>query len=193
MTREPTGSMDSDDAQDQLSLATDVVSLLKSRHETLATAESLTGGLVAAALTDVAGSSAVIRGGIVAYAIEVKRDVLAVDAAVLSQHGAVSAEMAVEMAARAVELFTSTWSVSTTGVAGPDRQDGQPVGTVHVAVARSDPARRGAADEATGATCVSRSVGVKTTRLALTGSRRDIRVATVRAALRALRECLADP
>lgn len=197
MTGEPGRTTGWADAGDRLSLATDVVSLLRERRETLATAESLTGGLVAAALTDVVGSSAVIRGGIVAYATDVKRDVLTVDADVLNRQGAVSAAVAVEMAVRAGDLFASSWSVSTTGVAGPERQDGQPVGTVYVAVAGPDmpgsPGRVSNVDavESGVEDMVGAALGVETMTLALTGSRSEIRGLTVVHALQMLRDRIA--
>lgn len=197
MTGEPGRTTGWADAGDRLSLATDVVSLLRERRETLATAESLTGGLVAAALTDVVGSSAVIRGGIVAYATDVKRDVLTVDADVLNRQGAVSAAVAVEMAVRAGDLFASSWSVSTTGVAGPERQDGQPVGTVYVAVA--GPGMSGSPSRVSNVDAVESGVedmvwpalGVETMTLALTGSRSEIRGLTVVHALQMLRDRIA--
>lgn len=104
----------------------------------LATAESLTGGLVCAALTDVPGSSAVVRGAVVSYASDVKRDVLGVDADLLEREGAVHPEVAAAMALGAVRVLGADLALATTGVAGPDPSDGQPVGTVYVACARRD-------------------------------------------------------
>ncbi|MFD9816744.1 CinA family protein [Streptomyces sp. NPDC059080] len=108
--------------------------LLAARGETLAAAESLTGGLVAAGLTAVPGASRVVRGAVTAYATDVKRSVLGVDGELLAARGAVDGEVARQMACGVRRLLGADWGVATTGVAGPDPQDGQPVGTVYVAV-----------------------------------------------------------
>ncbi|MGP4003759.1 CinA family protein [Streptomyces sp. 8N706] len=147
--------------------AADVLELLVARGETLAVAESLTGGMVAAELTGVPGASRAFRGSVTAYASEVKRGVLGVDAVLLAERGAVDAEVARQMAEGVRRLMGADWGVSTTGVAGPDPQDGQPVGTVHVAVAGP----RG---------------GVGGLRLSLDGDRAGIRSESVQAALRLL-------
>jgi len=103
---------------------------------TVATGESCTGGLVAHALTEVPGSSAYVRGGIVAYANEVKTALLGVPAEVLEAHGAVSAQVAVAMAEGARERLGTDLGVGVTGVAGPDGgTDEKPVGLVYIAVA----------------------------------------------------------
>ncbi len=112
-----------------------IVAALVAGRLTIATAESLTGGLVCAALTEVPGASAVVRGGVVAYATDLKSSVLGVDADVLRRHGAVSRETAAAMAVGVCRLLSADVGVATTGVAGPDRQEGRPAGTVHVAVA----------------------------------------------------------
>jgi PncC family amidohydrolase len=112
----------------------DVVAGLRRRSETVCTVESLTGGLLCAVLTDVPGASQFVLGGIVAYTMDAKHDVVGVDEHLLAEHGAVSARAAQALAARARELFGSTWAVATTGVAGPATQEGNPVGTVFVAV-----------------------------------------------------------
>lgn len=117
-----------------------LVAELTARGETVAVAESLTGGLVVAELVGVPGASAVVRGGVVAYATPVKATVLGVDAELLAERGAVDPEVARQMAAGvrialAVDGVPATWGISTTGVAGPDPQDGQPVGTVFVGIA----------------------------------------------------------
>ncbi len=112
-----------------------VLYLLRERHETLATAESLTGGLVGDTLTSVPGSSAFFLGGAIAYATEVKQSLLGVSERTITEAGVVSAECAEEMAQGALRVTGATWAVSTTGVAGPDLQEGKPVGTVFVAVA----------------------------------------------------------
>lgn len=112
----------------------ELLELLTSSDASLATAESLTGGRLAAALTAVPGASASYRGGVVAYATEVKVRVLGVPDDVVSTVGVVSAECASAMA-RGVRLLTgATYGVATTGVAGPSEQEGKPVGTVFVAV-----------------------------------------------------------
>ena len=111
-----------------------VVRALADRSLTVATAESLTAGLVSARLADVPGASALLRGGVVAYASDVKADVLGVGAALLAAGGAVQAEVAVSMARGAARLLGASCAVATTGVAGPAEQDGRAVGTVFVAV-----------------------------------------------------------
>ncbi|MFE3327230.1 CinA family protein [Streptomyces sp. NPDC059176] len=115
--------------------ASAVLALLVQRGETLAVAESLTGGLVAAELTSVPGASQCFRGSVTAYATSVKRDLLGVDETLLAQRGAVDAEVAAQMAVGVRARLGAGWGIATTGVAGPEPQDGQPVGTVFVAVA----------------------------------------------------------
>lgn len=115
--------------------AAQALAALTAGGQRLAVAESLTGGLVAAALTDVPGASRAFRGGVTAYATEVKRELLGVDGALLEAGGAVQAEVAREMATGVRELLGADWGLATTGVAGPEPQDGTPVGTVYVAVA----------------------------------------------------------
>lgn len=116
------------------SLSEAVVARLAALGVSIGTAESLTGGLVCAALVDVPGASAVVRGGVVSYATEVKQDVLGVPAALLAQHGTVSRECVVAMAAGARRVLGADWAVATSGVAGPEPSEGLPRGTVHVAV-----------------------------------------------------------
>ncbi len=108
---------------------------LRRRGDTLATAESLTGGRLAALVTGVAGASRAYRGGVVAYATDVKQHLLGVPDDVVARHGVVSAECARAMAEGARVALGATWAVSTTGVAGPEQQEGKPVGTVYVGVA----------------------------------------------------------
>ncbi|SNQ49078.1 CinA-like protein [Frankia canadensis] len=123
---------------DEDSLESVVLGLLGARGATLAVAESLTGGLLAAALTDVPGASAVLRGGVVSYATEVKASALGVDADLLATEGAVSARTAAAMAAGVRERLGADYGLSTTGVAGPTEQEGKPVGTVHLGLAGPD-------------------------------------------------------
>ena len=115
--------------------AADLLAELHRRGATLATAESLTGGRLAALVTAVAGASRVYRGGVVAYATEAKQQLLGVPADLVARHGVVSAECARAMAEGARAALGATYAVSTTGVAGPDRQEGKPAGTVYVGVA----------------------------------------------------------
>ena len=110
-----------------------LVSALRARGLTIAAAESLTAGLVAARIADVPGASAVLRGGVVTYATDTKAEVLGVDPGLLAH--VVSREVAESMAKRARVLFSADVAVATTGVAGPEALDGQPPGTAWVAVA----------------------------------------------------------
>jgi nicotinamide-nucleotide amidase len=144
-------------------LAATAIGLLIARDETVATAESLTGGLVAAALTSVPGSSAAVRGGVVAYATELKAELLGVPADLLERHGAVHGGVAEAMAEGARNRLGATTGVATTGVAGPDPAEGKPVGMVFVAVAGPG--------------------GLASRQLALTGGREEIRAATVESVL----------
>lgn len=144
---------------------------LAARGETVATAESCTGGLLATALTTLAGSSRVFRGGVTAYANEAKVDLLGVDAQLIARHGAVSAEVAASMASGASRRLGATWGISLTGIAGPDGGTiDKPVGTVFLGLA--GPA------------------GVRTERLQLAGDRSAVRVGAARAALSILIEVL---
>jgi nicotinamide-nucleotide amidase len=153
-------------------LSREIIGLLAERGETIAVAESLTGGLLAAALTSVPGASAVLRGGIIAYATDLKDSLLGVPAELLDRYGAVHPAVAAAMAEGAGRRMTAAVGAATTGVAGPDPADGQPVGTVHIAV----------------------SAGGQTTAraLSLSGDRDQIRSDTVEQALgllvRVLRE-----
>ena len=118
-------------AEEERSVQEIVLDLCRARGLTLATAESCTGGLIAARLTDVAGASDVFRGGIVAYADDVKTQELGVPASLLSEHGAVSAEAAKAMAAGAREHLRVDVAVAVTGVAGPGGGTAEkPVGLV---------------------------------------------------------------
>jgi nicotinamide-nucleotide amidase len=146
--------------------AASIVSLLTDARATIATAESVTGGRLAARITDVPGASAVFAGGVVSYATAVKVAVLGVPDDLVAEHGVVSEECARSMAEGVRALLRTTYGVSTTGVAGPDTQEGQPVGTVFVGVA--GPA------------------GTDVVRLALAGDRAQIQAAAVDRALSAL-------
>ena len=116
-------------------LARETISRLTAMGRTVAVAESLTGGLVAAALTSVPGASVVVRGGVIAYATELKTALLGVPADLLARHGAVHPEVAAAMAGGVRERLGATYGMATTGVAGPGPADGKPQGTVFVAVA----------------------------------------------------------
>ncbi|WP_026257309.1 CinA family protein [Actinopolymorpha alba] len=109
--------------------------LLRERGATVATAESLTGGLLGAALTTQGGSSATYRGGVVAYAVDLKAQLLGVPADLLERHGPVHPETAKAMASGARERLGATYALATTGVAGPQPHGDEPVGTVDVACA----------------------------------------------------------
>jgi nicotinamide-nucleotide amidase len=123
----------SSDSPDQ-DASGDVVRRLTARGETVACAESLTGGLVTARLVDTPGASAAVRGGVIAYATPLKAALLGVDADLLAVRGAVDADVATQMATGVAARLGADWGLATTGVAGPDPQDGMPVGTVFVAV-----------------------------------------------------------
>jgi nicotinamide-nucleotide amidase len=153
-------------------LAVTAIGMLVERGLTVATAESLTGGLVCAALVSVPGASAVLRGGVIAYATELKAALLGVPADLLSARGAVDPEVAAAMADGARARLGADVGIATTGVAGPDPADGKPVGTVYFAIATP------AATSATG--------------LKLAGSRAEIRDATVHHILDALISALRD-
>lgn len=104
----------------------------------IACAESCTGGRIADTLTDVPGASRVFRGGIVAYSVDVKKNILGVPATLLEKFGVVSRECAEAMANGAAKTLGANWAVATTGVAGPGPQDGVPAGTVCIAVVSPD-------------------------------------------------------
>lgn len=149
-------------------LAGDCVWQLQTAEETVATAESLTAGLISSRLASVPGASNALKGGLAAYATEVKTSVLRVPEDLVQRHGVISAQCAAAMAVNARTLFDSTWGVAATGVAGPDEQEGRPAGTVFIAVAGP--------------------VGVRVQNLSLRGSRQEIREVTSDAALRLLLE-----
>ncbi len=112
-----------------------LVDRLASSNITLAVAESLTGGLLCSTLINPPGASRVVRGGIVAYATDIKASALGVDAKHLAEHGAVNAEVAIAMAEGVRARMAASIGIATTGVAGPDPQDGVAPGTAFVAIA----------------------------------------------------------
>lgn len=118
------------DAENE-ALAAEVLERARNTGATLGTAESCTGGLVAATLTAIPGSSEVVRGGVVSYWAEVKRDVLGVPEDVIKRFGVVSEQCARAMAEGAARVLGCDYTVSTTGIAGPGgAEPGKPVGTV---------------------------------------------------------------
>jgi nicotinamide-nucleotide amidase len=136
------------------------------RGETVACAESITGGGLADLLSGTPGASATYVGGVVSYATRVKRDLLGVTASQV-----VSADCASQLASGVRALLRTDWAISTTGVAGPEKQDDKPVGTVYVGIAGPR--------------------GVQVHRLSLDGERREIRAQACRAAVQALVDELA--
>jgi nicotinamide-nucleotide amidase len=156
--------------RDDDTLAGVVLQRLHEAGQTVAVAESLTAGLLGAALTEPAGSSDVFRGGVQVYATDLKTTLAGVPAEVLAAHGAVSPQTAAALAAGVRERLDATWGVGLTGVAGPDGQEGHPPGTLHVGV--SGPQRE-----------VVRSVR-------LPGDRARVRLIAVNVALEVLRRQL---
>jgi nicotinamide-nucleotide amidase len=114
--------------------AQDAVRLVTARGETFATAESLTGGLVAATVVEIPGVSAVFRGGLVVYATDLKHALAGVPEELLAERGPVDPDVALALAAGARRRCGADWGLATTGVAGPGPQDGKAAGTVFVAV-----------------------------------------------------------
>ncbi|KAH8903453.1 putative competence/damage-inducible protein CinA [Coniochaeta sp. PMI_546] len=160
-----------------IDIASDVIYILRSAGDTVGVAESLTAGGVMAALTSVPGASAAFRGGVVSYATPLKQLLLNVDADLIARKGVIHADVARQMAEGAREATTfdgipTTWGIGTTGVAGPDPQDGKPVGTVFIGIA----SREGS--QAWGPFCFP-------------GPRERVREATVLEALSRLRDALA--
>lgn len=150
----------------------EVLAALAGAGRSLAVAESLTGGALASAVVSVPGASEVFRGGVVTYATQAKADLLGVDREVLATRGAVDPEVALAMAVGVAGLFGADVAVATTGVAGPDPQDGKQPGTVFVAV-------------------VARDRGVQLVRqLSLRGDRNSIRSATVTQAVGMIAEAV---
>ncbi|MEU0478659.1 nicotinamide-nucleotide amidohydrolase family protein [Streptosporangium sp. NPDC006013] len=122
----------------RLLATTTVLSLLVRGGETVAVAESLTAGLIGAALTEPPGASAAFLGGVISYSSELKQRLLNVPADLLDREGAVHPQVAAAMATGVRLLAGSTYGLAVTGVAGPEPQDGKPVGTVHLAVSGPD-------------------------------------------------------
>ncbi|MGV8850567.1 MAG: CinA family protein [Propionibacteriaceae bacterium] len=147
-----------------------VVAELVRRAESVSTCESLTGGMLCAELTTVPGSSAVVRGGLVTYATDLKTSLAGVSAELISLHGVVSRDVAEAMARGVRAACGATWGIATTGVAGPDSLEGRPPGTVCIAVAGPDAA-----------------VSVEER---FAGDRAEVRRCTVDAALDLLARCL---
>jgi len=143
-----------------------LVDALRTRRLTVSFCESLTAGLTAATLADVPGASTVLRGGLVTYATDLKHSLARVPQELLDAHGPVAEPTAAAMATGCRTVCGSDWAVALTGVAGPDPQDGHPVGEVWVAWAGDG--------------------GVDTQQLALSGTRREIREQAVEAALAGL-------
>jgi nicotinamide-nucleotide amidase len=156
-------------AENSATIVAELVERLATRGETVATAESLTGGLLAATIVDVPGASAVFRGGLVVYATDLKATLAGVPTDLLAERGPVDPDVAAALAVGARERCGATWGLATTGVAGPTPQDGVAVGTVLVAV--SGPSNEVLA-------------------LRLDGDRPAIRTAAVRAAIRLLSTAL---
>ncbi|RZQ59860.1 CinA family protein [Amycolatopsis suaedae] len=152
-------------------LAAGVVTVLTRRGQTLAAAESLTAGLVCATVAEVPGASAVLRGGLVVYATDLKAELAGVDPDLLAARGAVDPEVAAGLAEGAVARCGADWGLGLTGVAGPDPQDGVAPGTVYLGLA---------------------GPGLRIVRdLRLPGDRAAVRAAAADAALSLLREHLA--
>jgi nicotinamide-nucleotide amidase len=151
-------------------LAQDVIKRLKRKKMTLATAESITGGGLGAAITSVPGASDVFLGGLITYSDLSKTKFLDIAKRILTKHTAVSEEVAIAMAQSARKQFGSDYAIATTGVAGPGKAYGQKAGTVWVAI--------------------DSKKGPVTLSLALSGTREDIRHATIQSALAAFTRIL---
>ncbi len=152
--------------------AAEVVAALTARGQSLTTAESLTGGLLGAAITAVPGASAAYVGGAIAYATPMKHRLAGVDAELLATQGPVSERTAVALAAGIREATDADWALATTGVAGPTSQDGHEPGEVWVGI-------------------VGPGVAARAVRYDFTGDRAEVRAATVQAALALLTAALA--
>lgn len=117
-------------------LCRSIIEKLVAKKETIAVAESCSGGLISEWITRISGSSKVFKGGLVAYANEIKTQVLGVESDLIHNFGAVSSEVALAMATQTIRVFKTDWAVSVTGIAGPTGGNAQkPVGTVFIAIA----------------------------------------------------------
>ena len=152
---------------------TEILALLRARRESLSVAESLTGGLLGGALTQVAGSSDVFLGGVVAYNARIKSELLDIPAELIADCGVVSGEVAVAMASAVARMMGSDWAIATTGVAGPGASEGVAAGTVWIAIAGPEAP----------ALPLSQL-------LTLHGGRQEIRIATIARALEAFTRIL---
>ncbi|MBF6296696.1 nicotinamide-nucleotide amidohydrolase family protein [Nocardia amamiensis] len=152
--------------------AADLVRALVTVRQTVATAESLTAGLLAATIAGVPGASAVLRGGLVVYSTDLKHSLAGVDADVLATEGPVAASTAEQLAVGARSRCAADWGVGLTGVAGPDSQDGHPVGTVFLGIAGP--------------------VHSEVVRLKLPGDRWTIRIGATRTAVSELLRCVRE-
>lgn len=178
-----------------MTLARELVAALRAKGQTVAFCESLTAGLASAMLADVPGASAVLRGGLVTYATDLKSELAGVPEKVLEEHGPVSEETAAAMALGARARCGADWAVALTGVAGPDPQDGHPVGEVWLGIAgpgtRDSHGGGGAVvrtlrAEVPGGMCSASSPLGPDPVSVIDGDRHTIRVAAVAAAFRAL-------
>ena len=140
----------------------EIINLLDERHETLATAESITAGGLSKEVTSVSGASKIFVGGITAYQNVIKEQLLGVELETISKNSVVSEAVALAMANGARKKFATTWAIATTGVAGPDPLEGHQPGEVWIAIA--GPINNAA-------------------KLTLTGSRDSIRETTVESAI----------
>ncbi|MEU1980247.1 CinA family protein [Nocardia sp. NPDC019395] len=150
--------------------AAELVADLRDGGKTVATAESLTAGLVAATIAGVPGASAVLRGGLIVYATDLKHQLAGVSEQVLATEGPVAASTAEQLAVGAQTRCGADWGLALTGVAGPDPQDGIEVGTVFLGIAGSG--------------------HTEVMRLKLTGDRWNIRYTATRAAVQELLRCV---
>jgi nicotinamide-nucleotide amidase len=119
-------------------VAAGVLAELRRRDQTLASAESLTGGLIGALLTDIAGASESYVGGVITYTTRLKATLAGVAGSTLAELGPVAASTAAEMARGVAAKCGADWGLATTGVAGPEPQDGHPVGQVFIAVSHQE-------------------------------------------------------
>ncbi|WP_069160232.1 CinA family protein [Nocardia altamirensis] len=151
----------------------ELVQALGLAGQTVATAESLTAGLLSATIAGVPGASAVLRGGVVVYATELKHSLGGVSAEVLQTEGPVAASTAEQLAVGARTRCGADWGVALTGVAGPDTQDGHPVGTVFLGLAGPG--------------------HTEVMRLKLLGDRWTIRISATHIAVQELLRCVQGP